>query len=650
MEQARGMEMGRTMNENRCVHGQFLAIAHARPELLAIGPAHTGWTYGELERASRKVALRMRSSGVCCGDVVVIDCDRSAELIVLLLAAMRIGAVFLVLGERWPEAYKESVTAPLQSLHWAAAGAGRTAQSVVQRLLGERLKSYLELALDADTRTDVPLESLPDALECTARPMYLAATSGSTGRPKLVMGNHEPVVHFLDWYIRRFGFGSAERFSLLSGLGYDPMLRDIFTALSSGGSVWIPAPQDLHARFGVGRWLQKEAISVVHTTPSLAALIFDSEAVRSLPDLKVVALGGEPLSWRRAASVARVASGAMIVNFYGTTETPQAVAYHAVRASELKDSPTTPESSGVPLGGPIDDVEVLLLDSQNESCSPAEVGEICIRTRYHSQGYYGDPAMTARAFTVDPTGRSAETLYRTGDLGYRNDNGEVVFVGRKDRQVKCGGNRLQLEEIESVIRQISGARHVVATVENTGEEHSRLVCYVETPQGSQAVQEQIRRAVLSTLPPYMLPSRLICVASLPLTARGKLDLAALARSEISPGTHVSEAAARGTGLHARLVEIWATVLEVPQGELNDDSNFFEVGGNSLLAGRLISSMNEVFKGGFAMTDVFLYPKIRDWINVINAGDSKSGGAAGQDDRSQKRGNRIAAARAARMKA
>lgn len=617
------------------------------PELLAIGSERATWTYGELERGSRNAAFRMLENGVLPGDVVVIDCDRSAELVVLLLAVMRVGAIFLVLGERWPDAYKVTITSPLDSLHWASVGVDRKTESAVRHLVGGRLESYLVLSGGND-RAEARA-ALPDVGALPAQPMYLASTSGSTGRPKLVLGSHEPVVHFLDWYIKRFAFGRADRFSLLSGLGYDPMLRDIFTALSSGGSVWIPSPEHLHARFGVSRWLKETAISVVHTTPSLAALVFDNNAGMSLPDLKVVALGGEPLSWKRANCVAQVASEASIVNFYGTTETPQAVAYHTLQARELRRSQAFAKSSCVPIGSAIDDVNLLLLDAENGPCAPGDVGEICVRTRHHSRGYYGDPASTARSFVVDPTGASSEIVYRTGDLGYCNGSGDVVFVGRKDRQVKCGGNRLQLEEIEAAIRQVTGARQAFALVENAGEEQARLACYVEASPASYAAEEQIKRKVLSILPSYMLPSRFVCVPSLPLTANGKLDMAALAKSAAAAAARAREPAERATGLHAKLVAIWASVLEVAQDELTADSNFFEVGGSSLLAGRLISAMNAQFQDRFAITDAFLYPKIRDWVDCLARRGTERDSIDPGESRSQKRGNRIAAARAAWMK-
>jgi amino acid adenylation domain-containing protein len=638
------------MNNRRCVQDGFLELAHVRPERLAISSARRSWTYGELERASRNVAVRMLQNGVRAGEVVVIDGDRSAELIVLLLAVMRIGAVFLVLGERWPDGYKLTVTTALRSLHWATAGVDRTAEPAVRQLAGDKLKSFFALSpTSVDEFTAEIREELPTVIARAARPMYLACTSGSTGRPKLVLGSHEPVVHFFDWYIDRFEFGSADRFSLLSGLGYDPMLRDIFTPLSSGGSVCVPSPEDLHTKFGVSKWLQKEAISVTHTTPSLAALIFDSGAKLSLPHLSIVAMGGEPLSWKRASGVAAMAPEASIVNFYGTTETPQAIAYHVVDASELRRTPRVNDQTVVPLGGPINDVDLLLLDSHNRVCGIADVGEICVRTRYHSQGYYGEPASTARSFMADPTGVSPEIVYRTGDLGYRNGKNEVVFVGRKDRQVKCGGNRVQLEEVESALREITGSRHVLAIVENAGEEYARLSCYIETQQAPLLTEEQIKRAALAVLPAHMIPRRFISVPALPLTPNGKLDIALRSMSEPKPEVTTTELAPQAVGLHAKLRAIWAAVLEVEQDSLTIDSNFFEAGGNSLMASRLIAAVNEAFRDSFAITDVFLYPKIRDWVKCLSARSRAVTPVESGHSRSEKRGNRIAAARAARVR-
>ncbi|HEU4454581.1 MAG TPA: condensation domain-containing protein, partial [Longimicrobium sp.] len=407
---------------------------------------------------------------------------------------------------------------------------------------------------------------------------YVAFTSGTTGTPKAIAGTHRPLAHFFGWYARELGIGGADRVSLLSGLAHDPLLRDVFAPLAVGGSIAIPDPDQVGTPGWLVGWMRDEGITVAHLTPAMAQILATGSGDARLPALRLACFGGDVL---RAADVERLralAPNAEAVNFYGATETPQAMGFFRLPADLAQMGPA------VPVGRGIEGVDLLVITPSGTLAGIGELGEIAVRTPYLSRGYLNDAELTAARFVPNPlTGDPADRVYRTGDLGRYRPDGAVEPAGRVDGQVKVRGFRVELGEIEAALAKHPSVREAVAAVR--GEDPDRVLVAYAVPRGGAGIDAEALRAHLrSILPDYMVPAALVAIAAVPLTANGKVDRRALPEPEL--GATDSRSAAPRTPTEEILVQIWAEVLRRESVGVDDD--FFALGGHSLLATRLLA--------------------------------------------------------------
>ncbi|WP_449066589.1 AMP-binding protein, partial [Planomonospora algeriensis] len=313
---------------------------------------------------------------------------------------------------------------------------------------------------------------------------YLSFTSGSTGDPKPVRAAEGPLAGFLDWYPGVYGLTGRDRFALLAGLAHDPLLRDAFTPLVLGGPLHVPDQDDIRDPARLAAWLRDRAVTVAHLTPQLAVLV--AAAGVPLPDLRLVLLGGDRLTWAQAARFRKVAPGARLVNVYGTTETPQVQAAFEITGGgrgepadhgdhgdhgDLGDrggygghgdyGDRGDHGDAVPVGHGVGGAELLVLGGNGLPAAVGELGEVVIRSRRLAEGYL-DERLTGERFTVEADGETRR--YRTGDLGRYDPAGRVVLAGRADGQVKIRGYRVELGEIEGVLMEHPDVRAAAAAV------------------------------------------------------------------------------------------------------------------------------------------------------------------------------------------
>ena len=631
---------------NELVYSRFVKHAKRQPHLPAIFFNGKTWSYGDVENNSNSLCNELIKKGVGAKDIVIVDSNRSDKLVVALIGVVKCGAKFLILGENHPNTYVKKVLNPIESFHWLSIGPNSRSAKEAHSIAEGKILGFLKY----DTiHSECNHENGDDTCDFTATSeyvrnpdMYLSATSGSTGQPKLVLGTHLPVVHFLDWYINEFGFCESDRFSLLSGLGHDPLLRDIFTPLSCGASIWIPCQKNLNRKGGLGEWIKDQCISVVHTTPTLGEFIFSDFVGDYFPDLKMIAFGGGVLLKKNALKYFRLAKNCKILNLYGTTETPQAMAYKALSRSESHTLGEAGLSSIFPLGIPIEHVEITTEKSDGTICKEHEVGEICIRTRYLSKGYFNDPDLTSRVFVSnigdksDADVNSMECKYRTGDLGFYNAVGELQFVGRSDRQIKCRSNRIQLEEIELVLNSHEKVRHAAVVFQNAQSNSESIVCYIEFDGDSNNAEPTLKRHVLLSLPTYMLPDKFIFLDRMPINQNGKIDFSRLDAQQES----LEYLGIRNSDLEKELTDIWSSVLNVSSDCIKMDRNFFEIGGNSLLATELVRYINDSFDRSISLIDIFVCPNIHALSELISNRTAVSNDKEILEDRNTKRQQRI----------
>ncbi|MBK8231203.1 MAG: amino acid adenylation domain-containing protein [Candidatus Eisenbacteria bacterium] len=580
----------------------FFARVYATPGAVALRERRGELTYQALGQRALRVASWLRRHGVTPGARVAIFAHRSGPTVSAILGALEAGGAFVLLDPDHPPARHRvclDQAEPRAMIVIAEAGAP---DPTLIAWFGERGRAVLPLPpLDAAESDDplsgesaarVPAAIAPGDLAC------ITFTSGSTGRPKGVRGAHRSLTHFQAELERRFGLGSADRFSLLSGLAHDPLQRDIFTALLAGATIIIPAPEDLDP-LRLAAWFEREAITVTCLTPALARfLCSEPETRRRLTALRWGVLLGEQLTRADLDRLRDLAPAATWANFYGTTETQRASACFVVPTggSTRGEDGTPVTRASIPAGRGMADVQLVIQREGSAGawrpCGFGELGEVWVRSPHIALGYL-DPAEDGGRFAS----LHGSPIYRTGDLGRYQRHGVVTIEGRRDGQINLRGFRIELGEIEAAIVAAPGVRDSVAHLAPDG----RLIGYAVGTSGSpdlRAILEFLR----GRLPEYMVPVMLIPIDSVPLTPNRKVDRAALPLpqrageyAEVGPRTPTEVTACN----------LFAELLDIPKVGVLD--NFFTLGGQSLLAVRLLARANRRFGSEITLRAFFAQP-------------------------------------------
>lgn len=554
----------------RPIFTDFLQHAKLTPDATAVISDDATYSYRQLEEISRRMAAWLIQKGATEADRVVIVSGRCAGLVTAMLGASRAGLTFSVADMAYPAARIKQILRVLEpsfvllcgeatfDIDLDNPGRGSKRPCVV------RVPETCREALDAFT---ADIEVLPEVNPNHAA--YITFTSGSTGEPKGIVTHHAPLVHFIEWHTRQHCLTRDDRFSLLSGLGHDPVYRDVFTPLSIGATVMIAAQSTVINPAALAAWLHDNAISIIHLTPPLGRLIETGAKLAGsrFDDLRYLFWGGDALSEALYKQICVIAPNARSVNFYGTTETPQAMAFHPVDPQA--------DNSRIPLGKGIDGAQLLVVNDAGQLVNDGEVGEILIRSPYLSSGYWGDTSLTREKFVVNPfTLIEGDICYKTGDLGTYLVDGSVSFLGRGDSQVKIRGHRIELTEIEGAVMRHPRVRQcvVLATNENASV---KLIAYCVLTAPAASVE--LREHVSEQLPDYMVPAQFIVLDAIPLTPNGKIDKRGLSALAVSLDKTDSKEELSPLGL--KLAQAWSEILEVQH--LDTRLSFVELGGDSL---------------------------------------------------------------------
>jgi amino acid adenylation domain-containing protein len=564
---------------------QFDAHARAFPANVFAASADLSLTYEAAQDAVRSLAGRIIEKLPPERRLVAIYAARTPSLAIAILAAVRAGATFSLIDPKYPA---ERVLAcqlfASPGLVLAATGEGEVASGAGR--LAEALGVEL---MCVDNECDDPVhtqqtDKTSASLSGSCRAMYLAFTSGTTGLPKAVWGDEAAVVNCFAWQSREFGIEAKDRVSVLSGLSHDPLLRDVLMPAWTGASSHFP-PNDVYTVPGaLAAWLRDTKITVVHLTASLCHLLLRVPVTHGrtlLPDLRVALFGGEALPVSLAERLAWVAPHATVVNCYGATETPQIMAFH--RWSGVGQEPGTAESSAafVPIGKGIDGVQLLVFDPNNQLCAVEETGQIFVRTPHRALcvedlNHVPSDCYIANPDSKDPT----DLLYRSGDYGQLRSDGSVVFVGRRDRQIKVRGQRVDLSEVERVVACLVGVEQFAVDSES-GDLGSEIVTYATVSDGSLDA-EQIRHSLGLQLPEFMVPRRIVIVRQMPTTPNGKVDLLQLRNLKATdsaaplPRVHMAPAGHEGSTVHERLDDLELPIDRSGGLELADSLSIVEV--------------------------------------------------------------------------
>ncbi|SDZ26988.1 amino acid adenylation domain-containing protein [Bacillus sp. 166amftsu] len=438
---------------------------------------------------------------------------------------------------------------------------------------------------------------------CFDTACYINFTSGTTGDPKAIQGNHGALTHFVNWYIEEFDFGLGTSFSMLSGLSHDPIYRDMFTPLCSGGVLCVPDGMNLLDADNIIQWLMKEKINVVHTTPSYCKLIFSDK--QTYRDLDFIFTGGESLNRSVYEKIKQNNSTTRIFSFYGCTETPQ-----GIMLKELAHNTLNFRGLGKAIPGVL---PIIVNDKSMRICSSGEIGEICIISNYITDGYLNyDSVDNYQVFTFDDT--HSIPLFRTGDMGWMNEENEIIYIGRSDRQVKIRGNRVELGEIESLIAESEFVARCVCIADC--EDDKSIYAFVVSSEDESMVKSNIQTRLAKSCPLYMLPNQIIMIDEIPLTSNKKIDqkklmnLVTQTRNELE--LEVEEDL---NEIDFVLVDIWEELLG-RKPKLNSD--FFELGGNSLKAVQLVSRIEEQFGLKVSIENLFVNRRLKQMSRLIES--------------------------------
>jgi len=575
-------------------------------------------TYAELEERSNRLANYLLEQGAAKGDRVVVLAQDSIQVITALLAIFKAGCVFVPLDPAAPPA-RLAAQVSLARPGWFLLEASFAPQ--VGSLAA--VTSAKCLVVDAgpwDPATLSGLEVLAGYPEYrnAGRPpsvlgpddlCYIYFTSGSTGKPKGIAGRFKSIGHFIGWEIETFHLEPGVRGSQLTTPSFDAFLRDVFTPLCAGGTVCIPAGREtvLDAR-QLAAWLEESGVEIVHCVPSLfRALTNQPLTPDRFPALRAILMAGEPLL---PADVKRwmdvLGERVQLVNLYGPSETTMVKLFYLVQ-------PGDQSLRSIPIGKPMAGARAVLVDSRGKACPPGTVGEIYIRTPYRSLGYYEQPELTRGVFVPNPFSQDPEDIvYKTGDFGRVLEDGNFEFLGRRDHQVKVRGVRVELPEIESVLREHAGVSDVVVVDRQDAEGNKYLCAYLVT--GPEVDLGELRQICADRLPEVMVPSSFVRLEELPRTLSGKIDRAALPEPNLSRSE--SEHVPPRTVVEEVVAGIWARVLGIDA--IGTEESFFALGGHSLLATRVLSRIGEAFHVDLPLRSLFEAPTVAAFAERVEA--------------------------------
>ncbi|MFF3775699.1 non-ribosomal peptide synthetase [Streptomyces sp. NPDC002232] len=566
------------------IHARFAEQARRTPDAVAVSSGDVTLTYRQLDQRANRFARGLLQAGVRPGDPVAILMERSPDVVVSMLAALKAGAFYLPLHDAYPLERMQQILdragSPLLLADPAMHQRGLPRTSAVRFPAIGRGTAVARTA-------DVGVTTGPDA---TAYVMY---TSGSTGEPKGVAVSHRGILGLADdscWD------GDAHsRVLALAPYAFGVSTYEVWVPLLRGGRIVLPPAGDLDVRT-VRELIVREGITGLHVTAGLFRL-FAEEAPDSFATVREVLTGGDVISPTAVRRVLDACPGLTVRAMYGATELSSFAAYATLTA------PFEP-AGAIPVGRPMDTVDARLLDEDLRPVPDGEVGELYIAGERLALGYHGRPDLTAERFVEEP-GVPGSRLYRTGDLMRRGTGGLLEFAGRVGDQVKIRGYRVEPGEVEHVLARQPGVAHaaVVAREQEGGEK--RLLAYIvpKTPAPDPA---ELRAAVLAVLPDYMVPAAFVELSELPLTANGKLDRVALP----DPAASGSGAGAPSrTGRQDTLCALFARVLGVPG--VGVDDSFFALGGQSLQAMRLASRIEAELGFDISVGDVLNHPTVAE---------------------------------------
>ncbi|MFJ3793954.1 amino acid adenylation domain-containing protein [Kitasatospora sp. NPDC090091] len=595
------------------VHGLVEAQARRSPDAVALEFEGEELSYRELDRRANRLAHRLRALGAGPESVVAVGAQRSPELVVALLGILKSGAAYLPLD----------LELPVDRL---ASMVGRAGPVALVRGPG------MDLDLGRPGLPEVVLADVvgqPEASDAADGPCgvvvdernaaYVMYTSGSTGQPKGVVAEHRGVCNRLRWGQHEYGMTPDERVLQKTPYAFDVSVWELFWPLTVGARLVIARPGGHRDGGYLVELIRSRAVTTVHFIPTMLGLFAGERGVEDCHSLRRVLTSGEELPTDLQNRVLRLLPHVELHNLYGPTEA-------SIEVSAWQCRPEWPGPS-VPIGAAVANTRLHILDPQLRPVPDDGSGELFLAGVQLARGYLGQPGLTAERFLPDPHGEPGGRMYRSGDLARWHRPGVVEYLGRADDQLKLGGNRVELGEIQAVLNDQPGVRAAVVVAAGSAAER-RIVAYAV---GDGLDLGDLRERLAARLPGYMVPSAFVLLDALPLTPSGKLDRKALPapdRPELATPYRAPE-----SGLQERLAAVWASLFSLER--IGADDDFFALGGQSLLAVRLIARLREELGADVSLRDLFEGPTVAGLaaaLDLAGTGAARPALTRGGDDR------------------
>jgi amino acid adenylation domain-containing protein len=570
----------------------FEEIAAAQPDSVALEFGKERLTYSELNIRANRVAHRLNKMGVGSETMVACCIDRSLEMIIGFIGILKAGGAYVPLDLSYPKdrfdfMFEDSRT-PVILTQRSLAPALRGRGSVHVICMDE-----FEAPSSPAAEVNSPLAAGPTSLA------YVMYTSGSTGRPKGVMVENRAIVRL----VRNTNFchfGADEVFLQFAPVSFDASTLEIWGPLLNGGKLVMMPPQAASLE-DLGRTIREHGVTTLWLTSGLFNLMVE-QRLEDLRPLRQLLAGGDVLSPRHVHIVLENLPDCRLINGYGPTENTTFTCCHTMRHGD-----PVPES--IPIGKPVSNTQVYILDEQMNPLPPGQTGELYTAGDGVARGYLNNPEATAEKFVPNPFASGENKLmYRTGDLARWREDGVIEFLGRIDAQVKVLGHRVEPGEVETVLRMNKEVSQV-CVVADLGENGSkRLVAYYVASTVPGPSPSDLRKFLGGKLPHYMVPALFVPLSALPLSPNGKVDRTALPTPVVPVGVEPPSADSAATQLEKTLGELWQRILRVDR--VGPDDNFFDLGGDSLMIVAVHSNLQKVLQVEIPVTDLFEFTTIR----------------------------------------
>ncbi|MGD9855339.1 MAG: amino acid adenylation domain-containing protein, partial [Planctomycetaceae bacterium] len=575
------------------LHGLFERQVLRTPDNVAVIADDGRLTYRELNRRANQLARRLHESRVS-GRIVGIYMERSLEMVVGLLGTLKAGAAYLPLDPSYP---RERINYMLSD--------SQVPVVVTQKRLAANLPDHNALAVCCDLE-DFPTEDGPIDFTFPSRGTpddlaYVIYTSGSTGRPKGVMIEHRAICNHMHWMQAAFRLSPSDRVLQKTPFSFDASVWEFYAPLMCGATLVMARPGGHQESAYLVQAVIDQEITILQLVPTILEHLLEEPSLSAATSLKRVFCGGEALTQEVVSRFFRLLS-VPLINLYGPTEA-------SIDATSWMCEPLSVSASvsSVPIGRPVANMQAYVVDSSRRPLPVGVPGELCLGGAGLARGYLNQPQLTAEKFVNLPfLAEDRARVYLTGDQVVWRSDGTLSYRGRMDSQVKYRGFRIELGEIENVLNACGGIHRSVVLVREDSSSNPRLVAYIVPQPDSPPDMDELRRALQDVLPNYMVPTAYVMLDSIPLLPNGKVDRKSLPQPEAVQERREETVPPRDE-TEAQLVRIWEEILQ--QRPISIDDNFFDLGGDSLLAMRLLIQIKKQFPDRLSEMSIYQSPTV-----------------------------------------